>query len=204
MNVEARGEADATDNIPRPDVLLRDGQRLTLGGLAIDVKALGTGESPAATVYYVASTHTLVVGDILTPRRVPLLAAGRTADWLKQIEILRQSYDASTRVLPGHGPATVLGSAADWQEQYITAFRTEVERATRVETEAGSCITATEGQRIMAAIGREYPDRRARGADAGGGPRRTEPRRCELGVNRPRLPRNRESPRENTKDLHGR
>jgi glyoxylase-like metal-dependent hydrolase (beta-lactamase superfamily II) len=156
MNVEARARGDATDRIPKPDVLLRDGQRLTIGNLEIQVKLLGTGESPGAAAYYVPSMKTLVVGDILTPRRVPLLAAGHTADWLKQIDILRRMYDPSTRVLPGHGPAAVLAAAADWQEQYINAFRAEVERATRRDTDGGPCVTAPEGQRILAAIRRDH------------------------------------------------
>jgi len=99
----------------------------------------------------------LVAGDILTPRRVPLLAAGRTAAWLKQIEVLRGAYDPSTRVLPGHGPAAVLGSAADWQAQYLTAFRTEVQRATQPDSEGGPCVAAAEGQRVLAVIRRDYP-----------------------------------------------
>ena len=157
MNVEARGQADATKRIPQPDILLHDGQRLMISGVEIEVKSLGTGESPAATVYFVPSMNTLVVGDVMTPGRVPLLAAGHTAAWLKQIENLRRSYRPSTRILPGHGPATLLQRAAGWQEQYIEAFRREVERATRKDTEGGPCVTAEEGRRILADVRRQYP-----------------------------------------------
>ena len=143
--------------LPTPDVLLRDGQRLTIGGLEIRVRSLGSGESPAATVYFIPSMDILVSGDILTPRRVPLLAAGRTAAWLEQVESLRRAYDPDARVLPGHGPATDLGSAADWQENYIKAFRAEVTRATGATSDAAACISAEEGERILATMRREHP-----------------------------------------------
>jgi glyoxylase-like metal-dependent hydrolase (beta-lactamase superfamily II) len=157
MNVEARGRTDATEQIPAPDVLLQDGQRLAVGGLNIEVTLLGSGESPAATVYFLPSMRMLVVGDILTPRRVPLLAAGRTAAWLKQIETLRNRFDPSTRILPGHGPMTNLRSAADWQERYIKSFRAQIQQATRAATAGGTCVTRAEGQRILRFMRREYP-----------------------------------------------
>ena len=157
MNVQSFGRTEATDHIPTPDVLLRDGQSLTIGGLEIRVRSLGSGESPAATVYFIPSMDILVSGDILTPRRVPLLAAGRTAAWLEQVDALRQAYDPDTRVLPGHGPATDLGSAADWQESYIEAFRAEVTRATGATSDAGACVSAEEGERVLVTMRREHP-----------------------------------------------
>lgn len=157
MNVEARGRTDATDQIPVPDEVLRDGQRLAIGGLEIQVKLLGSGESPGATVYFIPPIRMLVVGDILTPRRVPLLAAGRTTGWLEQIETLRASYEPSTRILPGHGPSTDLGSAATWQERYINSFRAQVQQATRGDTEGGACVTRAEGQGILRFMHREHP-----------------------------------------------
>jgi glyoxylase-like metal-dependent hydrolase (beta-lactamase superfamily II) len=157
LNVAARDPGDATDQIPLPDVLLNDGQELTIGGLKIQVRLLGSGESPATTVYFIPSLRILVAGDVVAPRRVPLLAAGQTAAWLKQLVILRSAYDPGTRVLPGHGPATELGSAIDWQEGYIETFRQQVQRATRSDSDAGACLGAAESKRILAEVQSAYP-----------------------------------------------
>jgi glyoxylase-like metal-dependent hydrolase (beta-lactamase superfamily II) len=150
MNVQARAPGDATTEIPAPDVIVSDGERLHLGGLAINVMMMGEGESPGATVYVLPRQKLAVTGDILTPRRTPLLAAGRTAAWLGQIGRLRHRLDPRTMVLPGHGPAARLAGAATWQAAYIQRFRVETAAMTRPATQAGSCISPAEAHRILA------------------------------------------------------
>jgi hypothetical protein len=58
MNVEARGRTDATEQIPVPDVLLQDGQRLAVGGLA-------TGRLPERADRVLPPANALQVGRIL-------------------------------------------------------------------------------------------------------------------------------------------
>jgi glyoxylase-like metal-dependent hydrolase (beta-lactamase superfamily II) len=157
LNVRSRAPGDATDEVPAPDVLLRDRERVVIGGLAIEPHLMGSGESPAATVYHLPAAHLLVVGDILTPGRVPLLAAGRTAAWLAQIAALRRTFPPETRVLPGHGPEIHLWEAAEWQEGYLLAFRDEVRRAVKEASEDGPCVSAAEARRILASVALAYP-----------------------------------------------
>lgn len=157
MNVQARAPGDATTDIPAADVSVTDGQRLDSGGLEARVVMLGDGESPGATVYYFPQRNLAVTGDVMTPRRTPLLAGGRTADWLAQIDRLRRLLPPTTTILPGHGPAAGLASAAAWQTSYIKRFRSEIDIASRPNSPAGGCVSPAEARRVLAHMHRTYP-----------------------------------------------
>ncbi len=156
MNVKLVG-AEATTEVPKPDVLVTDGQRVTVGGLEIQARLLGSGESPGTTVYLIPSLNTLVVGDVVTPRRVPMMAAAETAAWLKQIAVLKASYDPGTRVMPGHGPETTLGRAADWQTGYLTKFRELMAKAVAPASPDGACVTKAEAAALLIEMRRAFP-----------------------------------------------
>ncbi len=156
MNVKFFGD-DATAGVPRPDVLVTDGQRVTVGGLEIQARLLGSGESPGTTVYFIPSLQTLVVGDVLTPRRVPFMAAAETAAWLKQIAVLKANYDPGTRVAPGHGPETTLKDAAEWQTGYLTKFRELVTTAVDPGSAGGACVTKAEAASLLIEMRRAFP-----------------------------------------------
>lgn len=156
MNVGMFG-TDATAEVPRPDALVSDGQSVKVGGLEIQVRQLGTGESEATTVYFIPSLQTLVAGDVLTPRRVPFLAGAQTAAWLRQIPVLTANYDPATRVLPGHGPETTLKEAAEWQTGYITKFRELVATAIAPASAGGACVTPAEAAPLLIEMRRSFP-----------------------------------------------
>lgn len=156
MNVKMFN-ADATTEIPRPDVLVSDGQRVTVGGMEIQAKLLGSGESPGTTVYFIPLLHTLVVGDVLTPRRVPFMAGAETAAWLRQIAVLKANYDPGTRVAPGHGPETTLKNAAAWQAAYLTKFRELVATAIDPGSAGGACVVKAEATPMLIEMRRTFP-----------------------------------------------
>jgi glyoxylase-like metal-dependent hydrolase (beta-lactamase superfamily II) len=157
MNVRARAPGDATADIPPADRFVRDGESLTIGGTQVVVSLLGEGESPAAVAYFVPEQHLLVSGDLMTPGKVPLLAAGHTRDWLRQIERLQATYPEDTRLLPGHGDETTFGAARRWQTGYITRFRALATVAAARPSSDGACITASEAQSLLAKMSREWP-----------------------------------------------
>jgi glyoxylase-like metal-dependent hydrolase (beta-lactamase superfamily II) len=157
MNVEAREPGDATDEIPSASHLLQDGETVTIGGTHVEVMLLGEGESPAAVGYYIPEQRLLITGDVMTPRRVPLLAAAHTREWLRQIERLRTSHPSNTRLLPGHGPITTLGEAAAWQSGYIERFRTLASDAASAASPGGACITVSEATELLAEMRRAWP-----------------------------------------------
>jgi glyoxylase-like metal-dependent hydrolase (beta-lactamase superfamily II) len=157
MNVQARAPGDATDDIPPATHLVRDGEALVAGGTRVEVMLLGNGESPAAVGYFIPDRKLLIGGDVLTPGRVPLLAAGQTGQWLAQIERLVTRYPADTRLLPGHGPETTIRPAARWQRGYINRFRALAQRSASPASDGGACITKREAEVLLATIRREWP-----------------------------------------------
>jgi glyoxylase-like metal-dependent hydrolase (beta-lactamase superfamily II) len=157
MNVEAREPGDATEDIPAADHSLVDGQMVTIGGTQIKVLILGDAESPAAVAYFIPEGHLLVSGDVMTPRRTPLLAAGHTERWLAQIARLRKAFPADTRVLPGHGPETTLSTAADWQSHFIEQFRALAARAADTKSPAGACIDKDEAASLLEQMNQRWP-----------------------------------------------
>lgn len=156
MNVESH-PGDATEDIPPADYFLQDRETLTVEGTDIKVLLAGEGESPAAVAYYIPEQHLLITGDVMTPHRVPLLAAGHTNEWLGQIERLSSTFPADTRVLPGHGPMTTLGEAAKWQLGYMREFRKLASDASLPDSPGGKCITAEEAARLIKEMHSKWP-----------------------------------------------
>lgn len=157
MNVQAREPGDATEEIPSASHVLQDRETVAAGGTRIEVMLLGEGESPAAVAYYIPEQHLLIAGDVIAPRRVPLLAAAHTREWLLQIERLRKSYPSDTRLLPGHGPTSTLGEAAVWQRGYIERFRSLATNAASAGSAGGACITASEATALLSQMRRAWP-----------------------------------------------
>jgi len=104
-----------------------------------------------------SDARALVVGDVLTPRRVSFMAAAETAAWLKQIAVLRATYDPGTRVAHGHCPETTLKDAADWQAGYLTKFRELVAAAVDPGSADGACVAKAEAKGILIEMRRTYP-----------------------------------------------
>ncbi len=97
----------AMDAPPEPDILLSEGDKLTIGDLNFSV--LHTpGHSPGGICLY--EDHTVIAGDTLFKGSV-----GRTDFFGGDINKLKQSFQRlmtlpeETKVLPGHGPATTIG-----------------------------------------------------------------------------------------------
>jgi glyoxylase-like metal-dependent hydrolase (beta-lactamase superfamily II) len=157
MNVQARAPGDATEDIPLATHSIHDGEALVVGGTRVEAMLLGDGESPAAVAYFIPDRHLLIGGDVLTPGRVPLLAAGQTGQWLAQIERLVRRYPADTQLLPGHGPETTISPAARWQRGYIEKFRALAQPAASPASDSGACITKREAEVLLATMRREWP-----------------------------------------------
>lgn len=93
-----------------PDVLLKDGDILTLGGTGISVMHT-PGHTPGGVCYIIESEKTIVSGDTLFCRTV-----GRTDFEGGNVEALKASLrrllalDGNYRVLPGHNIETTLDS----------------------------------------------------------------------------------------------
>jgi hydroxyacylglutathione hydrolase len=106
---ESRWYLPAPPALATPDLLLKEGTEIKVGGLSL--RTLHTpGHTEGSCCFHLASERLLFSGDTLFAG-----SCGRTdvlgGSPAKMIQSLRRLYTlpADTRVLPGHGPETVLG-----------------------------------------------------------------------------------------------
>lgn len=115
-----------------PNTELRDGQQVTIDGLAITARELGPGESHADGYLLVrppSGAPLAFTGDLAFHRTHPYTADGHTGAWLATLDRLATDLQLSgvRRLLPGHGAATGPGLLAD-QRRYLLFYREVVQR----------------------------------------------------------------------------
>jgi glyoxylase-like metal-dependent hydrolase (beta-lactamase superfamily II) len=111
---------------PFPNHLVRDGDAVTLGGIALRARALGPGESLADTIWQLDDT-TMFAGDTAYNGMHAYLADGRCEDWLANIDRLERDLPDGVTLHVGHGPPggkELLGA----QRRYLDAFLGALER----------------------------------------------------------------------------
>jgi len=112
-----------------PNTVVRDGETLTFGGIGFTVIDLGPSESPHDSPWYLAGDPRIVfLGDQMYGRMHCFLADGYCAEWLANIDALRERFPADAIFHVGHGGP--LGQQDwDWQRGYINTFVFAVQRA---------------------------------------------------------------------------
>ena len=95
---------------PEPDLLVEDGDVLSLGQLSFQVMHT-PGHSPGSITLYCAEEKVLFVGDVLFRQGVgrPDLPGGDWATLMDTIRTRLYTLPEDTVVYPGHGPATTIG-----------------------------------------------------------------------------------------------
>jgi glyoxylase-like metal-dependent hydrolase (beta-lactamase superfamily II) len=87
----------------KPDRLIEDEYRFSLGGVDFQVNYLGSAHSEGDMTLYVAQDRVLYSGDIIFEGRVPFVGDADTGRWLETLE--RLETDELAALVPGHGPA---------------------------------------------------------------------------------------------------
>ena len=87
----------------RPDRLIEDEYRFSLGGVDFQVNYLGSAHSEGDMTLYVVQDRVLYSGDIIFEGRVPFVGDADTRRWLETLE--RLETDELVALVPGHGPA---------------------------------------------------------------------------------------------------
>lgn len=113
---------DYPQQVTLPDVVIEPGRPLVIDGLELQIDDLGAGESADITVVHVPQANALIASDLVYHHVHPWLAEGRTYEWLKQIDSVRERYPAVATLYPGHGPVAD-GDALLLQAEYLTTFR---------------------------------------------------------------------------------
>jgi glyoxylase-like metal-dependent hydrolase (beta-lactamase superfamily II) len=115
-----------------PNIELRDGQQVTIDGLAITASELGPGESHADSILLVRPPNGAPVaftGDLAFHHTHSYTADGHTTAWLATLDRLAEDLELAGvgRLLPGHGAPTGPGLLAD-QRRYLLCYREVVRR----------------------------------------------------------------------------
>ena len=92
-----------------PGLLVEDETRLDLGGRVLLLKAWGVAHTDNDLTVFDATTGTLITGDLLFERHLPVVD-GRLLGWLKAMPEMERL--AATQVVPGHGKAPLPWPAA--------------------------------------------------------------------------------------------
>lgn len=102
----------------QPDHLLKDGQKLKLGELEIEVIHT-PGHSPGGVCFYIAEEKVLISGDTLFKGTIGNLSfpTGQPERMWHSLERLAK-LPRDTRVIPGHGDETTIG-----REQWLAHAR---------------------------------------------------------------------------------
>ena len=128
-------EAFAGTRIIPPTLLVKDQTELDLGDRTIVLTAHKTAHTDNDLTVFDKKTGTLFLGDLLFAHHTPALD-GSIVGWLNAIEELQQRKDV-TRVVPGHGPASMqLPQALEPEKRYLSKIADEV----RAKIKAGDTL----------------------------------------------------------------
>jgi glyoxylase-like metal-dependent hydrolase (beta-lactamase superfamily II) len=102
-----------------PTEVVADGETVELGDIALTVTDLGPSESPADSLWALATDpRRIFSADLAYDRTHCYLADGFASEWLANLRRLRAELPPGSTLHPGHGEPGGL-ELLDWQEGYI-------------------------------------------------------------------------------------
>lgn len=123
----------------RPDRLVEDEYRFSVGGIDFQLNYLGSAHSDGDMTMYVVQDRVLFSGDIIFEGRVPFVGDADTKRWLETLKALETGELVA--LVPGHGPAAgnpveavastreylaylreVMGAAVDQLQDFASAY----------------------------------------------------------------------------------
>lgn len=120
-----------------PNTVVQDGESVSFDGVEFTVIDLGPSESPHDSPWLLGDgEHTVFLGDQIYGHMHCYLADGFYAEWLANIESLRERLPAGAVLHIGHGGPAGRGDW-DWQRGYLETFVDAVARADWTLPEAG-------------------------------------------------------------------
>jgi glyoxylase-like metal-dependent hydrolase (beta-lactamase superfamily II) len=125
---------------PVPEQLVEDRLTLDLGGVSLEVVAVGQAHTPGSLIVHVPQDQLVYAGDVLYGGRL-LSLVSEVSDlegWLRAWERLEQYADA--RFLPGHGEPGPLPAFAHGNREYLQALLDHMQQAVDAGTDMQSAI----------------------------------------------------------------
>ncbi|MCA1805645.1 MAG: MBL fold metallo-hydrolase [Xanthomonadaceae bacterium] len=127
---------------PAPEQRVEDSLTLDLGGVSLEVVAVGQAHTPGSLIVHVPEDKLVYTGDVLYGGRL-LALVSEVSDlegWLLAWERLEQYPDA--RFLPGHGEPGPLSAFAHGNRDYLQALLDHMQEAVDAGTDMQSAINA--------------------------------------------------------------
>ena len=143
----------ARKNIPLPDRIITDQDKIELANLTFEVVEFKNNESPVSTIYYLPDQKALFVGDFVTNERIPFLLNQHSENWIAQLQIFLERYPNLT-IYSGHGRPNSTQQLVRTQIEYLEAARSLVASALANDSE----VTPNEKASIVAQMKQRYPN----------------------------------------------
>ena len=127
---------------PAPQTLVEDRLTLALGGVSLEVVAVGQAHTPGSLVVHIPQDTLVYAGDVLYGGRL-LSLLSEVSDlegWLQAWEHLETYGDA--RFLPGHGEPGPLSAFAHGNRDYLRALLDHMQAAVDAGTDMQAAIDA--------------------------------------------------------------
>ena len=139
-----------------PNRVVKDGDRLTFGGVTFTFSDLGPAESDSDGMwsYEVDGVTHAFVGDTVADHCHCFVRDGHTTEWLAVLDRLEKRFASNTRLYIGHGPAPASVGAIGWQREYLQTFREAV--LALPEKEALAATRPTQ-EKVIRAVKRFLP-----------------------------------------------
>jgi len=120
-------QKEAPDITPKvfipPDKTFDDNATLTIDGLTLVTRELGSGEAHDATAYYLPHSRDLYIGDAVLNRLHGPIAEGNSGQWLGVLDRLEVAFPDARVVHPGHGASGPMQPMYDDERLYLRTCR---------------------------------------------------------------------------------
>jgi glyoxylase-like metal-dependent hydrolase (beta-lactamase superfamily II) len=142
---------------PLPDRILKNKDRIVIGGVTIQVNELGKGESESATTFYLPQIKALFSGDVIANQMTDFLLEQGTGKWLKQVDQLSQLYPQAKTIYPGHGAPGIPGQLIKEQRVNLRYFRDQVNQQIAKGQWDGKELTDEGARAVAQAVQARFP-----------------------------------------------
>ena len=107
-----------------PNEIIPDEYSKIFSGVKFDFKDFGPGESDSDGIWSFKSNGIdhVFVGDLISNHTHNFFRDGHTAEWLKILDYIENTYDNRSQFYYGHGVASVGTELAVWTKGYIQTF----------------------------------------------------------------------------------
>lgn len=134
-----------------PNIIVSDGQRLSIAGIPIEVAEYRENEAEVTTLFYLPSERALFAGDLVNDGFVAVPFEGIEA-WLAQLDQIEKRFPNVRTIYMGHGVPGPAANRLSRQRAYLQDLRSLVKAAV-----ADNVLSAEDADRVAFEMERRHP-----------------------------------------------